>query len=249
MISPRPSHPSATPAFPFLADGFVAACALGALLGACSSAAKRVPLDVPAARAPSAATRIADDVARLLGADPPASEDAARRLSGLDEDGRTALAAHAKSIPSERDPRWLTVLDGNGLLVDEGPAVRARLLAWQASRREPALVWRAQNGLLELARTHPEILERALADASWLSRDAIAIALADARSVRSIPSLVGLYREARSGAERRSAALALGRLVGDDRRPRLDPTAEERERDSERVLAWFRANGGGDARR
>lgn len=214
---------------------------------ACSPAAKRVPLDVPAARAPSSDERIADEVARLLSPDASASDAAARVLSGLDDEGRAAIGRHAAKIPLETDPRWLTVLEENGRLPDAGPDARARLLAWQASRRDPRLVWRAQNGLLELARTRPEALLRALADPGCPARDALAVALADAGERRAVPGLVELYRAPRTAAERRAAAVALGRLAGVDRQPRLDATEAERARDAARLLAWYQASGGADA--
>lgn len=208
-----------------------------------------MPLDVPPARAPTPAAEVAEDVARLLSTDREASDAAARALSSLDDDGRAALAAHAKRIPNERDPRWLTVLDEHGLLADASPAARADLLCWQASRPDARLVWRAQSGLLELARTHPEALEAELARPACPARDAVAVALADAGVVRALPALVGLYRDARTPAERRAAAAAIARLAGEDRRPRLDATPAERERDAAKVLAWYRTSGGLDEKR
>ncbi len=225
-------------------------CAIGATsLAACTSEAKRVPLDVPAARAPSVEVRIADEVARLLSPDVRESDDAARALSGLDDEDRKALARHAAKIPTERDPRWLSVLDGNGLFADAGPAARADLLAWQASRTDARLVWRAQSGLLDLARSNPEILLARLRDPACPARDAIAVALADADEKRAIPALIDLYRTPRTPAERRAATLALGRLAGADRQPRFDATPVERERDADRLLAWYQTGGGTDAPR
>ncbi len=231
------------------AFGSIAGILVACVLAACTSEAKRVPLDVPDARAPSATARIADDVSRLLSADPDASAAAARELSSLDDEGRAALAAHAKRIPGERDPRWLTVLEENGLWAEAGPAERVDLFAWQAARSDPRLVWRAQSGLLELARSHPDVLEAKLSDASCPARDALAVALADARSTRSVPALVGLYRTAVTPAELRAAAFAIGRLAGEERRPRVDATPAERERDAEKVLAWYRTSGGSDEKR
>lgn len=241
---PRPPAPAARP----LGTGIAAL--LAALFAAgCVAPAKRVPLDVPPARTPSAEERVAAEVSRLLSADGGASAAAAVALASLDDDGRAALAAHARKIPNERDPRWLTVLDGHGLLADASPAARADLLAWQASRDDPRLVWRAQSGLLELARARPEVLEAKLADPACPARDALAVALADAGSARSVPALVELYRTARTPGELRAAALAVGRLAGEDRRPRVDATPAERERDAARILDWYRTSGGADERR
>lgn len=223
------------------------AWAIAALTPACSAPEKRVPLDVPGARAPTTTARVGEEVARLLGSDRAASEAAARELEHLDDDGREALAAHAKTIPLETDPRWLSVLDFHGLLPDAGPAARARLLGWQASRRDKSLVWRAQSGLLDLARTQPDALIGVLGDAAYPARDAVAIALADAGEKRSVPALVELYRAPRTPVERRAASLALGRLAGEERRPRVDATDAERARDVERLLAWYRESGGRDA--
>ena len=241
---PRPPPPAA---LPLLARAVVVVAALAP--AGCGSAAKRVPLDVPAARGPSTSGRVAEEVARLLSPDREASAAAARALASLDDDGRAALAAHATKIPNERDPRWLTVLDENGLATDAGPFARADLLAWQASRPDPRLVWRAQSGLLELARAHPEVLEAKLADPGCPARDAIAVALADARATRSVPALVALYLGAGTVAERRAASVSIARLAGEDRRPRVDATPAERERDAARVLAWYRTSGGTDERR
>ena len=110
-------------------------------------------------------------------------------------------------------------------------------------------MWRAQSGLLDLARSNPEILLAKLADRSCPARDAIAVALADAGEARAIPALVDLYRASGTPAERRAAALALGKLAGEARKPRLDATDIERERDADRLLAWYRTTGGTDAKR
>lgn len=244
-----PSRPHNRTGSRDVAAPWLAALAVVASLPSCSSAEKRVPLDVPAAARPSSDIRVGEEVARLLSPDAPASDAAALALEGLDDDGKKALAAHAARIPRETDPRWLTVLDANGLLPSASPEVRVDLLAWQAARKDPRLVWRAQSGLLDLARAHPEIVLTRLADPKCPARDALALALADAKEMRAIPALVELYRAPRTPAERRAATVALGRLAGEDRKPRFDATDLERARDADRLLAWYRTTGATDAKR
>lgn len=215
-----------------------------AISSACAAPEKRVRLDVPAAEAPTSATRVGEEVAKLLSPDVATSDAAARVLEGLDEDGRKALAAHAKTIPNEPDPRWLTALEFNGLLTGLAPSARVRLLCWQSAQRDARRVWRAQSGLLDLARSHPDALLAALADPACLSRDAVAVALADAGERRAIPALVEIYRSPTNLAEGRAASLALGRLAGSERRPRDDATDADRARDADRLLTWYRTTGG-----
>ena len=72
--------------------------------------------------------------------------------------GRAALAAHAARIPTETDPRWLEVLDANGLVPSLPPDRRLAWALWQVAQPEPGRVMAGQARLVELARTSPEVL-------------------------------------------------------------------------------------------
>lgn len=209
-------------------------------VAACGSAAARMPLDVPAGTAPTPAALVEGDVGRLLDADPEASRDALRALVSLDAGGRAALAAHAARIPTETDPRWLEVLDAHGLVPSLPPDRRLAWALWQVAQPEPGRVMAGQARLVELARASPQVLTTRLATPSP-GRDAIAIALGEAGDRAAVPALLALYRAPDTPHERRAAALALGRLAGDDLRPRAEGTPEEIERDAARIDAWWRA--------
>ncbi len=215
----------------------LAALGVGA---ACGSAAARMPVDVPAGTAPTREALLEGDVGRLLGADPAASQDALRALGSLDAGGRVVLAAHAARIPTETDPRWLEVLDANGLAPSLPPERRLGWALWQVAQPEPGRVMAGQARLVELARSSPQVLVRRLATPGP-GRDAIAIALGEAGEREAVPALLALYRAPDAPRERRAAALALGRLAGDDLRPREEGTTEEIERDAARIDAWWRA--------
>ncbi len=210
-----------------------------AVATACGSAAARMPVDVPPGTAPSPETLLEADVGRLLGADVPASRDALRALASLDARGRDALAAHAARIPNETDPRWLEALDANGLAPAMLPPERRLAWAlWQVAEPEPGRVMAGQARLVELARSAPEVLLARLA-MPGAGRDALAVALGDAGRREAVPTLLALYRSPDTPRERRAAALALGRLAGDDLRPRAEGSAEDVQRDAARIEAWW----------
>ena len=205
----------------------------------CGSAGARIPVDVPAARAPLASDEVAREVGLLLSSDPRASREAEAVLLSLDMDGRKALAEHARKIPTEKDLRWRNVLDENGLLADLPVEERIDLLIWKVSRSEPVLVLKAQNGLLDIARKDPApLLARLKRPAP--GRDVIAVTLANAGLRPAVPALLDLYRTAPRPDERRAAAAALGRLAGENLQPRAEGSPVERERDAQLVESWYR---------
>jgi len=207
---------------------------------ACGSAAARMPVNVPAGTAPTREALVEGDVGRLLGGDPAASQEALRALGSLDAGGRAALAAHATRIPNETDPRWLEVLDANGLAPGLPPERRLEWALWQLAQPEPGRVMAGQARLVELARSSPRVLVTRLSTPGP-GRDAIAIALGEAGEREAVPALLALYRAPGAPRERRGAALALGRLAGDDLRPRAEGSTEEVERDAARIEAWWHA--------
>jgi hypothetical protein len=199
----------------------------------------RVRLDEPP-RA-TRTSEVARSVGELLGSDPERSRQAEQRLLSLDEAGRATLRAHAQSIPTERDPRWLHVLDEHHALPALPPDERVAFLLWKAQRPEAFFVSKAQQGLIEEARRDPAPLLRALARGGP-GVDVLAIALAVAKRREAVPALVDRYLVEEEERERRALSEALARLVGEDIRPRLGGTPEERARDAERVLARWRSS-------
>jgi hypothetical protein len=164
----------------------VAATAAVLLAAGCASAAARAPMDVPAGRAPTPADDVAREVAALLSGDPTAARAAETSLVALDGPGRAALARHAASIPTERDPRWLHVLDAHGLLPPLAPDEAVAFRLAEAARGEPGLLARARAALETLARRDPAPLVARLRPGP--GADLLALALGDA-GVSAAPAL------------------------------------------------------------
>lgn len=206
----------------------------------------RVRLDEP--RRPTASAEVARAVGDLLSSDPDRSRDGERRLLALDEAGRALLRDHARSIPTERDPRWLHVLDEHHALPPLEPDARVAFLLWKSQRPEAFFVSKAQQGLVEEARRDPAPVLRAL-ERGGPGLDVLAVALAVANRREAVPALVERYLVAEEEQELRALTEALARLVGDDIRPRFGGTREERERDAERILTRWRTGEGPKVRR
>jgi HEAT repeat protein len=216
-------------------------------LGACGTPGLTVPVDVEDAPVPGTDLLVAREVGRLLTADPELSAEAERRLTTLDEAGRRALLAHAARIPSERDPRWLHVLDENHALGPLPPQEEVAYLLWKVTRDEPVYVRKAQGRLLEMARAEPDVLLRTLSRAAE-GADEVGLALALAGEERAVPLLLDRYEGTESVEVRRASAESLSRLVGDDLRPRVTGSRAGIRRDAEAIRAWWRARertGGG----
>jgi hypothetical protein len=217
--------------------------ALAAATAACGTPGRNVRVALDDAPELPAERLVALDVGRLLTSDPAESLEAERRLTALDEDGRAALLAHAKRIPAERDPRWLHVLDENQALPPLTPNEELAYLSWKVTRSEPVYVMKAQGRLLDLARRQPALMLARL-EAGGLGAEAVAVALALAGEQSAVPILLDRYRGARTVDERRAAVEALTRLVGEERRPRLQGSRADIDRDAESIRRWWETKGG-----
>lgn len=193
----------------------------------CASAAARAPVDVPSGRVPTADDDVAREVGALLSGDPAAARDAEARLRALDGPGRAALARHAAAVPTERDPRWLDVLDAHGLLPPLTPDEAVAFRLTQAARGEPGLLARARAALEAQARRDPAPLVARLHEGP--GADVLALALGDAGAATAAPALLDLYRDARAPATRRAAAVAVAALVAPTRGPDPDAVGVEAE--------------------
>jgi hypothetical protein len=218
------------------------AALLALLVPACATPGRNVIVEVAPAPAPGEARLVALEVGRLLSADADASRAAETWLSRLDAPGRDALSEHAARIPGERDPRWLHVLDENGLLAesvpDLAPGDELVYALWKAGRPEGSYAMKAQSRLLDLARRSPETLLGHL-ERGEPGAEVVAVALALAGERRAGRPLLQRYRAARSDAERRAAAEALGLLAGQGRRPRVRGSAADLEKDALVVERWL----------
>ncbi len=215
---------------------------LGLLLtpAACSSP---VPVVVADPRPPAPAERVGLLVGALLSTDAAASAAAERRLLVLDPEERRALEAHAARIPRERDPRWLHVLDEQGLLEGLSTGERVAFLLWKAARPERSFAMRAEAGLVEQARAEPAALLAELARGTPPT-EALAAALVVAGRLDALPALAARYLATGDEVERRVLAEALARLAGEDLRPRTGGTAEQRAADVAALLAAAPPSGG-----
>lgn len=215
------------------------------LLAACATPGRNVTVHVPAARAPTTAERMAAEVGRLLSPDADVSEAASHRLRKLDETELAALLAHAKRIPTERDPRWLDVLDENHALPPLAPEEELDFLLWKTGRDDPYAVMKAQSRLLDLARTEPDVLLGRL-ERGGEGSEPIAVALGLVGERRALRPLIAQYRAAREVGERRALVEAMTPLVGASRRPPSEGPPEALERAAAALEAWL-ATQEGDA--
>jgi hypothetical protein len=214
---------------------------LALALGACGTPGRNVPVDLPPAPRPTPAAEVAREVGDLLSADREASRRAEQRLMTLEESGRRELLAFAKTIPLERDPRWLNVLDENQGLPALPPEEMLAFLLWKSERPDRFYAMKAQNRLLELARQDPRPLLAAL-ERGDRGAEALAIAFALSGRPEAVPALVARYRASADAKERRALSEALARLAGENRRPRVEGTPQDRARDADAIDTWYRAS-------
>ncbi len=212
------------------------------LLPACRDGSRRVAIDLPDAPQPLARDLVAAEVGRLLSADPSRSRAAEARLTALDREGRTALLRHAERIPEEQDPRWLLVLEENHALPPRPAEEEIAYLLWKARRPETFYVMKAQSRLLDLARTNPDAVLKAL-ETEPADADVLAVALALAGEQRAFLPLRALYAEATTAGQRRVAAEALDQLTAGAVTPRVMGSATDIQADVERLDAWWAAHG------
>lgn len=217
--------------------------AVGGLAGCgLPSTGAAVRLEEP--RAPDAAQEVGRLVGELLVNDAEQSRAAEARLLALSAGQRQALEQHAARIPGERDPRWLHVLEEQGLLPALSPGERTALWLWKVRRPEPSFAMKAQAALAGQARSDPAplLLELARGGAAVAP---VAAALTVAGRRDAVPALVARYLAAPDDDERRPLTEALAALVGEEARPRLGGTPEERRRDADETLRRWRALEGG----
>ena len=212
----------------------------------CRSGAPRVSIDLPPAPEPLARDLVAAEVGRLLSADTAASRQAEQRLTSLDHEGRMALSDHAERIPAERDPRWLLVLEENHLAPALPPKEEIAYLLWKSQRAETFYVMKAQNRLLELARSEPDAMLLAL-DAKPPGDDVLLVALALAGERRAFPRLRDRYAAAETAAARRGPAVALTQLTGSEVTPRVQGSPTDIQSDVGRLDAWWAEHQPGDS--
>jgi len=222
---------------PRLLLALMALPALGSVAG-CGSTATSAYVRVPPAEPPSTTTRVARLVGELLGSDPDRSAEAERRLLVFDESEREELARLAATIPTERDPRWLHVLDELHL----GPALRdderVAFLLWKAARPETFFASKARAALAEQARVNPAPLLAAL-EAGQPGAGTLAVALALADCKECIPALTERYVASEDEGERRALVEALARLLGEETLLRPTAPRDEREREAARLREHF----------
>lgn len=212
------------------------------LVPACRDGSRRVSIALPDAPEPLARDLVAAEVGRLLSADSTVSRAAEVRLTSLDAEGRTALLRHAERIPLERDPRWLLVLEENHALPPRPAEEEILYLLWKARRPETFYVMKAQNRLLDLARSNPDAVLEAL-ETERDDADVLVVALALAGEQRAFLPLRTLYAEATSVDQRRAAAEALDQLTAGAVKPRAMGSATDIQADVDRLDAWWAAQG------
>lgn len=201
-------------------------------------ACSEVPVRLTPPRAPGEGEQVATWVGDLLEGDASSAATAERRLLALTETGRAALRAHARAIPTERDPRWLHVLDEVELLPALSAGERVALWLWKARRPERSFAMKAEARLVEAARGD---LSALLAEVAEGGDDValVAVALVVAQRRDAVPALLRRYLAAEQEEERRHLSDAVARLVGEEVRPRLGGTQEERARDATEALrSW-----------
>jgi hypothetical protein len=225
----------------------LAALLTSVLFGGCGGPGASAYLRVPAAQVPTERTRVARDVGALLGTDAEASAAAERALLARTGAERDMIAEHATTIPAERDPRWLLVLDEQGL-AEQGhvpslpPAERVAYLLWKAERPEAFYGAKARTALTDQARSDPAPLLAAL-EAGVAGAEHAAVALALAGRTAAVPTLLDRYVVSEDEDERRSLAEALRTLLGEGTRLRVTAPREERARRAAELKARFLLGG------
>lgn len=208
-------------------------------LGAgCGSFPTQAYVTVPPAGPPSPSTRVGRLAGELLVNDLERSAAAEQDLLALQGDDLEALAQHARSIPAERDPRWLHVLDEQSLLPPLPLAERISFLLWKAQRPEAFYVMKARAALTEQASQDPAPL-LAVLESGAAGSTQVALALALAGRQEAVPVLLDRYVAAEDEEERRALVEALRGLLGEDVRIRVTASREERARRAEELKQRF----------
>lgn len=209
------------------------------LLGACGTPGQDLAVDVTPAPVLPASYPVGEEIGRLLSADPAASEAAEARLIALDGARREQLLVYARTLPTERDLRWLHVLDEHHALPDLTATERLEFLLWKAARPERTYAMKAQSGLMDMARADPTpLIEHVRAGRPGTETLAVILGVTQTRA--AFPALLDRYRGARTRREREAAAEALGMLWGTGRKPRLSGAPGEIARDADMLETWYR---------
>ncbi len=215
--------------------------ALGVLAVAtgCGTPGQDLGVDVAPAPVLPASYPVGEEVGRLLSADPEASRAAEARLIALDGERREQLLAYAKTLPAERDLRWLHVLDEHHALPDLTPDERLDFLLWKAARPETSLAMKAKSQLMDMARADPTPLIARM-QAGEAGADVLAVVLGISGTRAAFPALLERYRGAYDASQRAAPAEALALLVGDGRTPRVHGSATEIAREADVLESWYR---------
>ena len=178
--------------------------------------------------------RLRSELAALLSADPARSLRAERQLRGLNESERLRLLQVARERPTERDPRWLSLMEDLHGPVKLSPTDEWRYLSWRVSQSDRARAMRAQSRLVDLAHAHPDTLLEVVRRKEAGYESAV-LALAAARHPQAIHEFVASYRSPTSPSERRIMAEALAMWTGDRVVPRVVGQPWEIEADAAQV--------------
>lgn len=208
------------------------------LLAACGGFPTNAYVTVPPAAAPSPAQRVARLVGELLVTDVERSTAARQDLLALQGEDLEALARHAGSIPAERDPRWLHVLDEHGLLPSLPLGERISFLLWKAQLPERFYVMKARAALTEQAARDPLPL-LAVVESGAAGSTQVALALSLAGRQEAVPVLLDRYVAAEDEEERRALVEALRGLLGEEVRIRVTASREERARRADELKRRF----------
>lgn len=216
--------------------------ALAAVLQGCASASERRPVDVASPPPPTQRVVLGEEVGRLLSHDQAVSARAAQRLRSLTDEDRDELIALAQTLPDERDPRWLAVLDDQQALPELKPEERLRYALWRAEQPGRSSGMRAQSLLLELARTDAPLLIRQLETGGPQGRPRVVVALGQSGEQRAVLPILELYLRTGSAQERRASAESIAWLLGEAYRPRTVGSPAEMRADAARIRRAAREN-------
>lgn len=210
-----------------------------AAFAACGTPGQDLRVDVDPAPVLPSSYPVGEEVGRLLSSDPGASAGAESRLLALDGERRDALLSYAKTLPRERDLRWLHVLDEHHALPELSASERLDFLLWKTARPERTFAMKAQSQLMDMARDDPAPLIARMREGEAGS-DVLAIVLGVTGTRVAFPALLERYRGSFDATQRAAAAEALGMLAGDGRTPRVNGSPQEIARDADMLDAWYR---------
>jgi hypothetical protein len=207
-------------------------------LAACTTPGQDLDVRVRSAPVVAPEVQIGAEVGRLLAPDEQTSRAAQRRLVALTGEDRDRLLTYAKTLRQERDPRLLNVLDEHHALPELGTRERIEFLLWKAHLPERFYAMKAQSRLIDMARSDPAPLIARLAEGGDRV-DVLSVVLAITKTRSAVPVLLQRYRTTTDPRTRSTAAEALGRIAGEERRPRPSGSPEDIERDAQIIRDWY----------